>query len=157
MENATKALIMAAGVLIGVLLASLAVYLFVDFGSSAAEINARRTEQQIAEFNARFTAYEAYDTSGNKKKWTIYDVITVVGYAQENNKYYNDNFEEYGITVQLNSETILNNTNKKELKEDEKQRMITDVLNNADQRVYTCTIEYHDNGRVSQIRFNGHY
>lgn len=32
MENASKALIMAGGVLIGILILSLAVYLFIDFG-----------------------------------------------------------------------------------------------------------------------------
>ena len=39
MENASKALIMAGGVLIGVLIISLAVYLFVSFGQTSAEIN----------------------------------------------------------------------------------------------------------------------
>ena len=39
MENASNALIIAGGVLIGVLIISLAVYLFVDFGSTSAEIN----------------------------------------------------------------------------------------------------------------------
>ena len=34
MENASKALLMAAGVLIGVLILSLAVYLFENFGTA---------------------------------------------------------------------------------------------------------------------------
>ena len=51
MENASNALIMAAGVLIGILILSLAVYLFIDFGSTASEINSQITEQQISQDN----------------------------------------------------------------------------------------------------------
>ena len=39
MENASKALIMAAGVLIGILILSLAVYLFVSFGNTSRELH----------------------------------------------------------------------------------------------------------------------
>ena len=58
MENASNALIMAAGVLIGILILSLAVYLFIDFGSTASEINSQITEQQISQANSKFTIYE---------------------------------------------------------------------------------------------------
>ena len=37
MENASKALLMAAGVLMGILIISLAVFLFVTFGATSAE------------------------------------------------------------------------------------------------------------------------
>lgn len=98
MENASKALIMACGVLIGVLLLSLAAYLFVDFGSTAAKINEQNAQQRVVEFNSRFTSYE------NRTGLTIYDVITVLGYAQENNAYYVDNLSEYEIKVRLQGE-----------------------------------------------------
>ena len=39
MENASKALLLAAEVLIGMLVLSLMVYLFITFGSNAAKIN----------------------------------------------------------------------------------------------------------------------
>ena len=55
MENASKALIMAGGVLIGILIISLAVYLFADFGSTSAQINAQNSQKQITEFNSKFT------------------------------------------------------------------------------------------------------
>ena len=94
MENASKALIMAGGVLIGILLISLAVYLFVDFGTTSAKINEKNAQQQIVEFNSKFTSYE------EKSDLTIYDVITVLGYAQENNTYY-ENSKEYKVDVIL--------------------------------------------------------
>ena len=46
MENATKALIMAGGILVGVLVLSLMVYLFADFGSTSAQINAQNKQNQ---------------------------------------------------------------------------------------------------------------
>ena len=58
MENASKALIMAGGVLIGVLIISLAVYLFVSFGQTSAEINSENSQKQLSQFNAKFTSYE---------------------------------------------------------------------------------------------------
>lgn len=88
MENASKALVMAGGVLIGVLIMSLAVYLFVDFGSTSAKINAKNAEQQLVEFNSKFTSYEGYRDDDGNWKITIYDIITLAGYAKENNDYY---------------------------------------------------------------------
>lgn len=82
MENASKALLMAAGVLIGILILSLAVYLFVSFGSTSAELHKQNEAQQIAQFNSQFTSYEG------KEGLTIYDVITVANLATESNIYY---------------------------------------------------------------------
>lgn len=81
MENASKALIMAAGVLIGILILSLTVYLFVSFGSTSAEMHKQNAAQQIAQFNSQFTSYEG-------KECTIYDVVTLANLATENNIYY---------------------------------------------------------------------
>ena len=82
MENASKALLMAAGVLIGVLILSLAAYLFVYFGSTSQQIHEQNEENQINEFNSKFTSYVGKDNI------TIYDVITVANLATENNKKY---------------------------------------------------------------------
>ena len=51
MENASKALLMAAGVLIGVLILSLAVYLFANFGTASAEIHKQKDMNEINKFN----------------------------------------------------------------------------------------------------------
>lgn len=82
MENASKALLMAAGVLIGLLILSLAVYLFVSFGTTSAELHEQNAEQQIAQFNSQFISYVGME------KITIYDVVTVANLATETNIYY---------------------------------------------------------------------
>lgn len=109
MENASKALIMAGGVLIGVLILSLAVYLFADFGSTSAQINEQNAEKQLTQFNSQFTSYEG------KEGLTIYDVITVASLAKENNTYYEDS-DEYKIIIKIKDTSIQDyNENQKKL------------------------------------------
>ena len=90
MENASKALIMAAGVLIGILILSLAVYLFANFGSASAEAHKQNELNQINQFNSQFTKYEG------KADITIHDIVTIANLAKNNN-------QEHQLTSQTNS------------------------------------------------------
>jgi len=101
MENASKALIMAGGVLIGILILSLAVYLFIDFGGKASVIHDRITSNQLTQFNAQFNVYVG------RKDVTIYQIISLVNLAKENNEeHQNDGvFEsDYKIEISLDSQ-----------------------------------------------------
>lgn len=82
MENASKALIMAAGVLIAMMILALAVYLVITFGSVSAEVHQKNEETQILDFNQQFFQYDGRDDL------TIYDVVTVANYARNNNMNY---------------------------------------------------------------------
>ena len=82
MENASKALIMAAGVLIAMMILALAVYLVITFGSVSAEVHQKNEETQILDFNQQFYQYDGRDDL------TIYDVVTVANYARNNNMNY---------------------------------------------------------------------
>ena len=82
MENASKALLMAAGVLLGIMILTLAVYLFTNFGGTSAQIGQIAEENQIAQFNSQFLTYV-----GNEKV-TIYDVISMANLATQNNQSY---------------------------------------------------------------------
>ena len=75
MENASKALLMAAGVLIGVLILSLAVYLFANFGTASAEIHKQKDMNEINKFNTQFTSYEG-------KECTVHDIVSVANLAK---------------------------------------------------------------------------
>jgi len=79
MENASKALLMAAGVLIGILILSLAVYLFVSFGNTSSELRKQKEAQDLEQFNSQFTSYEG------KTGITVYDVVSVASLATQNN------------------------------------------------------------------------
>ena len=144
MENASKALIMAGGILVGVLILSLMVYLFADFGSTSAQINAKNKQNQLTQFNSKFSAYE------DKEGLTIYDVITVAGYAKENNKYYEGN-QSNQIIVYLENKQIQDNTQEqyKQLIQTERTQMAPDLP------TYSCKIiSYNQAVRVKEIKFS---
>lgn len=107
MENASKALLMAGGVLLGVLILSLAVFLFTNFGGTSSRIHDNIEENQTAQFNSQFTKYV-----GNENV-TIHDVVTMANLATENNKYYEfpkrgsmPSGDDYYITVLLDGARI---------------------------------------------------
>lgn len=111
MENASKALLMAAGVLIGILILSLAVYLFFNFASTSSELHKEIEINQINQFNAQFTQYEG------KSDITFYDIITITNLARDNNEYKEltqdlDGNDYITIIVKKKS-TIINNMERK--------------------------------------------
>ena len=148
MENASKALIMAGGILIGVLIISLAVYLFVDFGSTSAQINAQNAQKQLTEFNTKFTSYEDNQDKDVNCKITIYDLITLAGYAKENNEYYEvSEGEENFIDVKIGNNSILHTT----------EITLINKYVNQDNGLLTKfewkETEYYSNGRIKFIKF----
>ena len=111
MENASKALLMAASVLIGIIIISLAVYLFASFGSGSARMHEQKKEQQLNQFNSQFTSYVG------KEGITIYDVVSIANLATETNIYYEfpkrvaDGKDNY-ISVKFVNSAIMNYHNK---------------------------------------------
>lgn len=152
MENASNALLIAGGVLVGILVLSLAVYLFADFGSTSARINEKKAEQQIVEFNARFTSYE------KSTEITIYNIISLANFAKENNDYYE--YSNTDIDKSNYIQVILETKGRLETYTDEqKQTLVNNDLSNinsgnSELPKYKCTsIEYHDNKKVKSIKF----
>ena len=148
MENASKALLMAGGVLIGILILSLAAYLFVDFGSTSAEIHRQNEEKQITEFNSKFTSYEWYKDKDGNWQITIYDIITLAEYAKENNTY-NKGVTEEQIIVQVNGRQIQSNNN------EQNQNLIREFINDGTLIKFKCDeIKYNSRGKVKLIAFS---
>lgn len=162
MENAANALTMAAGILIAVLILSLAVYLFVNLGNTSASINEQNANQQIAQINSKYLKYESYkEGSLYKNLSTIYDAITVIGYARENNKYYSDSLNNDEVIVNLNGKQLSNikvfndsSYEKEKLNaiKNDKDEMDNHNLINLPQ--YKCIIdEYYQSGKIKKINF----
>ena len=89
MENASKALIMAGGVLLGVLLISLAVYLFSSYAEYSSNAYERMEAAQIEQFNTQFLKYynpAAATDSSLAIKCTAHDIISLANLAKQNNK-----------------------------------------------------------------------
>jgi len=157
MENAAKALLMAGGTLIAILVMSLAIYLFVTFGQDAQMLNERIEDIQLVKFNAQFNVYFG------RNDLKIHDVISIVNLAQENNNYYKsyqDYEDSYKITINVSNTSYKNNAT--EWSEDDKQNVIkeySEIEAGTGNIKYTFSClagaSYHSNGRISNIDFRG--
>ena len=89
MENASKALIMAAEILIGVIIISIGVFLFSSLGKYSADITADLEETQIAKFNEQFLKFYGYTTTNNNSPQpitcTIHDIVGLANLANQYN------------------------------------------------------------------------
>lgn len=89
MENASKALIMAAEILIGIMIISLGVYIFNMFAEFSQQRYQEIEDTQIAEFNERFYKYYGTktDDAGNVVpiECTIHDIVSLANFAQKHN------------------------------------------------------------------------
>lgn len=160
MENASKALIMAASVLIGIMILTLAAYLFTSFSGRAREVEQQLADDQLNKFNSQFTTYEG------KAGITIYDVISVAQLATSINKANelskNDDSNDtssYYVKVKLENSYIEygteNNNN------DEIQKNYTEIIKNELEQMsvgklpnYNCSVSYNSiTGRVNEVIF----
>ena len=80
MENASKALLIAAGVLIGILLLTLFAYVYTKLRTDTSEIYSALNRPEISKFNQKFLNYEG------RQDMTIQDVVTIVNLAKDNNE-----------------------------------------------------------------------
>lgn len=128
MENASKALIMAGGVLIAIIIVSVIVLAFQRSGNVSADYSKSISREEISTFNANFTKYLDHDL-------TIHQVVTIYNFAKNNN------------TKQVDCDTIYNATNIiEELKQEKTSNQET---------IYEIKIiSYDSEGFVKKIRFN---
>lgn len=77
MENASRALLMAGGILLGILILSLMVTLFASSSSLSKTYDQSKQSEAIQRFNANFTQYIGQDL-------TIHQVLTIYNFAKQN-------------------------------------------------------------------------
>lgn len=96
MENASKALIMAAEILLGVIFLSLFVLAYFGWETFANKINTNLEQTEIQEFNDKFFAYEG------KTNLTAHDVVTIVSLAHE----YNNDIVDTSYQIKITGDAI---------------------------------------------------
>jgi len=96
MENASKALLMAAEILLGVIFLSLFVFGYYGWERFAGEINTNLEQTEIQEFNAKFLKYN------EKDNLTAHDVVTIVSMAHE----YNVQIGDTGYPIEITGNAI---------------------------------------------------
>ena len=98
MENVSKALEIAAGVLLAVMIMSLISYFFSRIGIWPQEQDKMESAEQLAKFNTEYTVYE-------KKAMYGVDVISCLNKAKSNNEKYAQSGAFFqGMSYEGNSE-----------------------------------------------------
>ena len=137
MENASKALIMAAEVLVGVMIISIGVYIFNVMGNYSAETAEKIEETRIASFNEQFLKYYGTtSTDGNTPtpiKCTIHDIIGLANLANKTNQQ-NDLAmpqEKSDNTMYIQIELKVGSKTYKNLEAESESKLIEIVKNNS--------------------------
>lgn len=126
MENASKALLMAAGVLIAIMVLSMGVYLYTTIGTYVRESQARIEQQSLDKFNAQFYNYQ----SDENEVFSFQDVVTVANIAYENNCKYEFTTPEFNTNGRITNTEAMNEVLNSVGKSDYVQVSVTG--NNAD-------------------------
>ena len=116
MENASKALIMSGGILIGVIILSIAVYLFTAFGGSSKQIQEQVDSRVIAEFNNNFLKYQG------SEECTIHDVVNLAKFAKKTNEQMGYDISDYQEPFYI--QVILIGNGRKELTQFTEQQLV---------------------------------
>ena len=160
MENATKALLIAAGVLIGIMVISLGVSLYVSLGSYVDSTKEQLELNEISKFNTQFLKYNntILDESGNEvPSFTlrIQEVVTAANIAYENNKNLgdingeaNENNLYVAVNVKYNGSQQLNNIQRTINSQDTNVWNSSKLLSSDSGHQYTC---YTANIKISNI------
>ena len=137
MENASKALIIACGTLIGILIISLAVYLIITFSNIEKSYNDRIETNEINKFNANFTKYEG------RNDITPHEIATIINFTK-------DYYKNTGINICVIVSSVTYDPSKQE---EDTIKFIKD--NNTTYRCNNGDIIYNkNNGMVNKISFH---
>lgn len=85
MENASKALLMAGGILITMIVVSLGLYIMQNMAESSAHFYERMEQDKIVEFNNKFERYGGQDLNNSGEDLVLQDIITLVNLARDFN------------------------------------------------------------------------
>lgn len=139
MENASKALLMSASVLIAVMVISIGVYVFNMFGTFAKNSEEELYNKQISIFNEQFVKYETMDNIN------IHDIITLANYAKNYNETYAKGEEDLFVQVCIDDKTI------QDKNIETKNNLIEKSIHN---KYKLSEIEYNERtGRVKRVLF----
>lgn len=151
MENASKALIMAGTILIGILIIALFVYFFNSAYGLRKSYDDNISTTKMVEFNTQFTKYNItqtqYDQSDGKNYVRIYDIITLGNLAKEFNKDFKEGDSDY-IEIKISDvdENISNNSSAD-------NNSLLKNYNNAEHKFVSTSVEYSSSGRIKSMTF----
>ena len=151
MENATKALIIAGGILISMLIVGLLTWGYTQLRSLRQTNVEEEERQQIVEFNERFEAY-------NKKVVRGYQMISLANLVYDTNSRYTEEVGYTPVTIIVNGLSSEEATNEDLVNyiQTYYENMTTNEKNALKQLYFECAgVEYDNrNSRVVKMTFN---
>lgn len=144
MENASKALLIAGGMLILILILTFAVYMFGKIANDTSKFYEEMSETELAEYNQQYFEYDGRgtqkDADGN---WInplqIQDVVSIINLVKNNE---NKGYIPTSISVLLDGKNITN---------EDTEKLLKDNLGTK----YSCKVEYKDGTNyVGKITIN---
>lgn len=158
MENASNALIMAGGILLGIMILSFGIILFSIFGSFTKEQQEEISSVNLYQFNSQFTKYEG---DGN----TAHDIVTIINLVKTINDPNNTNMSqrEFAPVSVIVNHIQPNSLGFSTMRENDTQHVSEENLRNFLKysydaegkpiRTYSCSVNYNNQGKVNQILF----
>lgn len=144
MENASKALLMAAGVLVGIIILSMFAYEMIYMSNNAQEFQEQAYVTQITEFNAKFEKYV-----GNEKILTAHDVVTLFGYVNEWNE--NNLSEPMIFEASSGSISVRNLISTKDIGKFMDSCYIGQSDGTVKEIHFKCTLGYNENNTAARV------
>ncbi len=174
MENASKALLMAAGVLVGVIVFAIFVYEFTAISGVSSDINDEMHRKDILEFNAKFEGFANRRNGylGIENAISVQDVATLCNLTRDWNK--NNEDDQVTVTIVNRATTPNYNIFMSYISKDgvNSKKPLDNLLTtlaldgDLDKYYFICStviqdtdtqgIKYgNDGGRISEIRLRG--
>lgn len=150
MENASKALIIAGGILIALLIISLGVYLFRNASSFSESYSERLAQDELNKFNNKFLIYA--------KDLTPQEMVTVFNLVYENNKK-NEDIIENQIELVIDGRTIeteyITQEEKNDIMEQIQIQDLEDQVGNGIIKYEFVSVYYkEDSGKVEKLVYS---
>lgn len=133
MENATKALLIAGGILIAIVILSAGIYLYVLFSNQSEEYSQVVSSVEIQKFNSKFDVYLG------RENITAQEIVSVINLAEE---------YDYQIEIYLGASRMRfsNSYTQETFIKNNQEKLFKCILN-------TTNPEYDENGKIKKLRF----
>lgn len=139
MENATKALLIAGGVLITILILSIGVYLHSMFSNQSKEYTETISAIELEKFNSKFDVYVG------RTDVTAQEVVSVVNLARE----YDYQIQIY-LGLSLSPLEFDSTYTQEDFIKEKQDKTFSCTLNTSDSNMNP---EYDGNGKITKLRF----
>ncbi len=167
MENASKALIIAAEVLLGMMIIAVAVALFNTLSGFSQTTIEEMEKKKLSEFNSNFSKYYG-EIDGKPIEVTIHDIISVAYFAKQNNldnelqneSGYNENTNYVQVDLRIGNKNITKLETRTEAEYNEliqENSLIADNVGKQTQtKIFVCTTVVYSkvSGRVIYVSFS---